>query len=371
MRKLIPLLTVSLILAFIVQHREKRRIGGVAAYDRAFTTVLILILGIFTGLRVWYNDTVTYLMMYQQTTNLSDFWTSNDFSFAGGLGFGFVNSLLKTMGASSQDFIMAYGLATMALYISALHRHSDSFPFTIFLFFVVGCFVFAQAAIKQSIAMAIGCWVYHFAVEKKWGKFASSVIIAALFHPYALIFLLLPLMQFRPWSIWGYLWVGACVMAGFGLERLFGTILDITSLMGARYDSETFKGEGVNIFRVMVCLVPTVISFIFQRQLYADAKREDYLLMNATMLNGLIMFVGLFGTANYFARLANYFLPLQTLALPWLANHFDKRSKPVFVTLCVGFYCAYFYYQSGILQPFDDEFAQTSLWGYLGGLIWS
>ena len=39
------------------------------------------------------------------------------------------------------------------------------------------------------------------------------------------------------------------------------------------------------------------------------------------------MFIALFGTANYFARLANYFLIFQTLALPWMLSYFDYKSK--------------------------------------------
>ncbi len=375
MNKLLPVFAISIILALIVSYRDQKGLlyqGKSLHQERLFTITLILVLGIFSGLRTWYNDTITYIHGYQQTTPLSGFLSSKQAAFSTGFGFGFVNSLMKTLGASTQDFIMLYALATMALYITFLHRYSESFTFSIFLFFAVGCFIFAQAAIKQSLAMAIGSWSIHYAIEKKWFNYIVTVLLAVLFHPYAVVFLLVPLMQFRPWSIWGYIWVGICVVAGFGLESLLGTILDVTTMMGAEYDESSFTGEGVNVFRVAVCLVPTVITFVFQKQIFSEKNalsREEYLILNMTMMNGLIMFVGLFGTANYFARLANYFLPMQTLAIPWLANRFDKRSKPLFVGLCICCYSAYFYYQSGILQPFDLNFAQITLLDYLRGLF--
>lgn len=372
MQKLITLLIISLILAYIISRRDRSFSQHSKKQEKLFTFILILILGIFTGLRVWYNDTVTYIQMYEQALPVSEFFHSDDADIASGLGFGYVNSILKTIGANTQTFIMLYGVLTMALYISFIHRHSNSFVFSMFLFFSIGCFVFAQAAIKQSIAMAIGCWAFHYATEHKWIKFSLLVLLAVLFHPYAIIFALIPFMQFKPWNIWGYIWVTIFITAGFLLDRLVGTILSVTTMIGANYDETTFVGEGVNLFRVLVCLVPTFITFIFKNQMFSSQKTKnttDYLVLNTTMINGLIMFVGLFGTANYFARLANYFLPMQTLAIPWLADRFERRSRILFIILAVLCYCAYFYYQSGILQPFDIGFAQITLLEYIRGLI--
>ena len=87
------------------------------------------------------------------------------------------------------------------------------------------------------------------------------------------------------------------------------------------------------------------------------------------MLNALIMFVGLFGTANYFARLANYFLPAQVIILPWIlrkVHHYDRAwLKPA----CIVGYLGYFIYENAIIRPFDYTYSHMSFWEYIGSLF--
>ncbi len=372
MTKLLVVLSISMVLTYSIEHRDRYMLKKTRGQkcEVSVTVLLILFLGIYTGLRTWYNDTVTYISMYNSGTPvLRDFFSYSGTKFSQGMGFLFVNSALKTIGASSQDFIMFYGLLTMALYISFFHKEAEDFTFSMYLFFTVGCFVFAQAAIKQSMAMALGCWVYHYAAKKDWKRYAAFCVLACLFHPYAIVYLLIPLMRFRPWVGRFYIWVLGFTIAGFGLDYLMELIINITGMMGANYGVDEFSGEGVNIFRLLVCLVPTLFSFLFKGSLFRDCDDKGYLLMNLTMINGMIMFVGLFGTANYFARLANFFLPMQALAIPWIANRLKRNNKQVITIAGTVCYFGYFFYESAILRPFDNGFAQISLFRYLEALF--
>ena len=91
-------------------------------------------------------------------------------------------------------------------------------------------------------------------------------------------------------------------------------------------------------------------------------------MINLTMLNGAIMFVGLFGTANYFARLANYFLIFQSLSLPWILKKIGGRDGKTLTVLMVLGYLAYFFYGNVVAIPFDQDFARLSLREYLAQL---
>lgn len=97
---------------------------------------------------------------------------------------------------------------------------------------------------------------------------------------------------------------------------------------------------------------------IFKR--YCEQLRD----LPLSMLNGAIMFDGLFGTANYYARLANYFLIFQSLSLPWMLKKIGSRDGKVLTALLVLGYAAYFYYANAINQPFDHYFARLSLAEY-------
>ena len=68
------------------------------------------------------------------------------------------------------------------------------------------------------------------------------------------------------------------------------------------------------------------------------------MIINLSMMNSVIMFIGLFGTANYFARLANYFLIFQCLALPMILQQFTASSERQLRFLSVAGFLAYFYY---------------------------
>ena len=87
MTKLWILLAVSLVLAWLIDNQDKAlRSRGVERRERLFTTMLILVLALFFGLRTWGNDTGTYLMMYRQMPLIGEYLSGNRYSFATGVG---------------------------------------------------------------------------------------------------------------------------------------------------------------------------------------------------------------------------------------------------------------------------------------------
>lgn len=370
MTKLWILLAVSLIVAWIIDNRDldlRRR--GIRSREHGVTWVLILVLGFFCGLRIWGNDTVTYLQMYDQMPLWEDFLVSNAYDFATGIGFSALTSLLKTWGFSAQDYLMFYAFATVIPYVLFVRKYSGSMVFGVFLMFTTGFYTFSLAAIKQCMATGLCLMAVSFALDRKWVLYLLWMGLAVLFHPYALIYLLVPFLMFKPWTKWTFIYMAVFMAAGFYLESLLGTVLDITDMMGASYDEESFVGEGVNIFRVMVCFVPVVLAALYGKVLFENSTRTDDLMFNMAMVNALIMFVGIFGTANYFARLANYFLPAQVIVLPWIlrkAHHMDKKWL---IPGCVVGYLGYFIYENAIIRPFDTEYSHMNFWDYVLGLF--
>lgn len=368
MSKLWFLLFWAMLLSFAISYRDKYlcRVGGSThRYDKAFTLVLILLLGTFCGLRTFYNDTVTYVRIYAQAPALKDFAEVNTSTYAQGIGFAYLNSLMKTLGFSTQDYLMFYSMVTAFCYVRFVRKNTDNFPLAVFLMFTTGFYTFTFAAIKQCMATAICLLGMDFLLQKRNVPYVLTVAIASLFHPYALVYLLLLFMDFRPLTWKTYLYIGVFVGVGFGLNRIIGTIVNVTTVMGADYDMASFVGEGVNIFRVLVCFVPLVLAFVCGWKLFANSTRTENILFNMAMLNALIMFVGLFGTANYFARLANYFLPAQVVVLPWMLKKIAKQDRQILTVLCVAGYTGYFMYGNLVQSVFDNCFSQITLWRYI------
>lgn len=360
------LLAVSLAMAWLIDNRDQQLWrAGFRRRERLVTCLLTLVLCFFIGLRTWGNDTVTYLQIYNQMPLIDDFWGNERYDFAGGYGFYLLTSLLKTWGLSGQDYLMFYAFATIIPYVVFVRRHSSSMVFGIFLMLTTGFYTFPMAAIKQCMATGICLMAVDCALDQKWLRYGLLVGIAMLFHPYAVIYLVVPLMTFKPWTGWTLFYVAVFMAAGLYLETLIGTVLDITDMMGANYDENSFSGEGVNLFRVAVSFVPLVLAFLYGKKLFRHSSREDALMFNLAMLNALIMFVGLFGTANYFARLANYFLPGQIITIPWILRKVHPRDRAWLLPACVMGYLGYFVYEYAIIRPFDINYPQMPIGDYL------
>lgn len=358
-------------MAWLVDNRDADlRSRGKKRRERLVTFLFMVVYGFFCGLRTWGNDTGTYLEIYEYLTPVwSEITPDNTPEFSSGIGFFYLSSLLKTWGFSSQNYLMFYAFATAIPYTVFVRRYSKSMVFGVFLMFTTGFYTFPMAAIKQCMATGICLMAVNSALDRKWIRYLALVGLAVLFHPYAIVYLLVPFLMFRPWTSWTFIYVVVFMAAGFYLESLLGTVLDITDMMGANYDEETFVGEGVNIFRVAVSFVPLILAALYGKQLFRDSTREENLMFNMAMLNALIMFVGIFGTANYFARLANYFLPAQVIVIPWILRKAHPRDRVWLVPACIAGYLGYFVYENAIIRPFDSGYHQISFFEYIATLF--
>ena len=371
MSELWPITIISIILAGLSHYRSVRTadLRGYVRKELFFFVFLVIVMVFFVGLRTRYNDTTAYTHAYNLIQGELSELQNYSRELGDNPGFNLINWLLVRLGFSAQSFLMFYAAVTIAIYLWFIRQYSCNFLLSVFLFITMGCYTFTLAAIKQCVAVAIALLGVHQYLRGHKIRFVVGVLVAALFHPYALMFLLVPLLCFRPWSGGTYLMLVLFVAAGFLLQYLVGPIIDVTTLLGEEFTTESFTSDGINPFRLAVVTAPVLVSFVVQRSIAQRNDRVNHLMMNLSTLNAAIMFVGLFGTANYFGRLANYFLIFQTISLPWLITHFDKRSRQAMngiVTVC---YLAYFYYANAINQSFDAQYSAVTLGEYLKSLF--
>lgn len=371
MSELIPITVAAIVLAFLSHNASEYdpircRYGR---QDRLWFGIMAAAMVLFVGLRTQYNDTQNYTSVYKIMNVDGGLLTGINWKMGDNPLFTLCNRILRKLGFSDQSFLLFYAAITLGLNLWFLRKYSCNFVLSVFLFFTVGAFTFTMAAIKQCMAMALCLVAIDRVIKKHYISFVLWVFVAAGFHPYALMYLIVPVLMFRPWSMMTVIMLGAFAIIGIIMEQLIGTIVDVTDLLGENYDAESFTGEGVNPFRVAVMAVPILVSYITRKPIARQGNRVQDLMVNLAMLNGEIMFVGLFGTANYFARLANYFLPFQALAMPWLLTHFEPRSRRLMTWGAVGGYGAFFVFSNAILDDFDYHYASVTLWQYLKSLF--
>lgn len=376
MYKLLPIFIFSILMAYMSDRYSSYEFdaGRVKHYiqkEKLFYVIMSIAMAVFVGLRTSGNDTATYISMYEDIPNNITAFTSIDWKdIAAAPGHQFVCALLKNMGASTQDYLMVFAIVSVTLYLWFIRKYTNNITLSIYYFITMGVYTFAMAAIKQTIAVAILLVATDRAIEKKYLAFIFYVILAELFHPYAFVYLIVPFMSFIPWTWKTYVLLAGTAVVSMGLSRFMGGILAITDALGGDYGATEFSGAGVNIFRVLVVWVPVGLSFLARKYIRVNSDRISNYIINLTMVNAMVMFVGLFGTANYFARLANYFLIFQTLSLPLIFNYFTKQSKKLLIVAAVLCYFVFFYYEHVIANGrFDDVYYFITVFDYIRQLL--
>lgn len=366
MQKLIPIVAISLFLALLSDSFSKKdeKLNGYLKKEKFLWIFIVIVMGVFAGLRESYNDTSAYIHAYDLVSGNLDF-KSIDWSFGNNPGFVLVQILFKHFSFSHNSYIMFYSLLTYGIYIWFIRKYSTDFLMSIFIFICM-VFTFPLAAIKQCVAVAFCLIAVDKAINKKWFWFIFWIFIAETFHAYSFMYVLVPMLFFLPWeSKKTYLWIVIFLLIGLLLRPMLGSVLSITDSLGEEYTAETFSGEGINPFRLAVCLVPLILSFILRKQVISPESqmlREDNICMNLSFLNGEIMFVALFGTANYFARLANYFYIFPVIALPRLFNMLQPKLRMPLKIAAVICYFIFFYYSTVMVYgSFDNMFRRISL----------
>lgn len=223
MSELIPIIVFSVVMAYL-SHCSSEYYTIESKYGRkdwVFFTIMAVGMILFAGLRTGYNDTGTYLYGYEQIDpNLGVTEGINWTKIGENPGFWVTNRILVKLGAAPQTFLMFYAIVTVGIYLWFIRKYSCNLPLSIFMLVTFAGYTFALAAIKQCMAMALCMIATDRAINKKYLTFAALVLVASLFHPYALMYLAVPFLTFRPWSYKTALMVGAFALLGISLQSL-------------------------------------------------------------------------------------------------------------------------------------------------------
>ena len=376
MRKLLPILIFSLVMAFLSDKnsvKSQNSLGetNYVKKDRVFFLIMTIAMTVFVGLRTRGNDTYAYKHLFDlYPTGWSNLKTISWTELNAAPGYQAVSIIIKTLGLSVQDHLMIYALFTVPVYMWFVRKYTNNIFFTVFLVYTMGIYTFTMAAIKQTVAVAFLLIATDGAINRKYVRFAAFVGIAMLFHSYSFMFLIIPFLMFTPWSEKTVVFLIGTAAIALTFNYLLAPILDVTGVFGADYSVEDMTQEGVNIFRVLVVWVPVVLSYFAKDNIRKKNSRVVNIIINATMINAMIMFIGLFGTANYFARLANYFLIFQAISLPIIIDLLNSKDRGIITACAYIGYCGYFYYGTVLANlAFDVDYDFISIFDYLKQLL--
>ena len=135
-------------------------------------------------------------------------------------------------------------------------------------------------------------------------------------------------------------------------------------------EDEVFDGNQINVIRVIVYWIPTLIALIFRNRLFYNSTRAENLFVNMSIVSAFILMIGLVEGANLYARMAGYFEIATAVALPWMIKKiFNHRSARIVTYIAVLCYFGYFLYELVFTKRFDADYSAITLWQFIQSLF--
>lgn len=346
MKDLLILLGISLVLAYCSERSLLTyRITKRCRVDIPLI-VMVIMLSMYCGLRTAFNDTEVYIKGFQTAPTLAEFWAEDPHILGNPLYYGFQSFFRHYISDNYHLFLLLIAFYSVTSFVIFIRKYSENFVFSILLFFALGLYVSNFASMKQCIAMATLTYAIPKLLEKKYVQYYIIVLVATLWHSYALMFAILPIFTRKPWTTVTYLTIAAVIAVLLTFETTISEFLEYAEDLGKDIsETEVFETDGINVFRLAVFGVPPLLSFIFQSRLKRGMVRDENVMVNMSILSFLIMCLGLASAGNLFGRSAIYFEIGTIVILPWIVRKlFTKKSAELVFGIAALSYIAFFMY---------------------------
>ena len=284
-----------------VEHTEHNK--------RICVRAVTVILTLFSGLRTWwFGDLIKYYTLYRNCNG--EEWRDYLFGDSDNNG---IRILFRLCGQLhiSYDVCIFLIAAFVAVTLGRLvFRYSPS-PYWSYLIYIgMGFYIFTYTGLKQAVAMGFCCLAMDALLRGKPGGFALWVLLGAVFHTPALIFL--PAYPFSRKKIdpYYFLFIALCLAAVF----LFRD--QIVSFLSEAYyeDEDIYEATGLVGGRFLMMLVILAVS-LFLRPLHNDDTQYKYL-FNTMAAAAMLQTFSVYN--NNFTRLADYYYQFSVLFIPMM-----------------------------------------------------
>lgn len=259
----------------------------------------------------------------------------------------------KIIGNNAEVFFFMIATFQMYSLIKLYRKYSVDLWLAFFIFVATTDYLsWMQNGIRQFIAVTLILLFSDWIFEKKYISFFVVVVIAATIHSSAL--LMIPIMilvqgkAFDKKTIWATIGVTILIVALDKAVPIVAELLSGTEYSGTVTDWQTSGNDGVNIFRVLVYSVPTILALIAHKTIRAYDDRVINVICNMSVMSTLLYIVGMFTSGIYVGRLPIYCtLYTNGILLPWLINKaYRGKIRNLICMAMIPCYCLFYYYQT-------------------------
>ena len=370
MTKLLPILIGALFWAWMTEASTRGKFGvhRQSVSNWLAFCMLVVTLALPIVLRRTYNDTGAYINGFLKADPIGVLLVRGNLHLLRNPMFRIYESLVRTFTDNYTLFFLFPAVFVQYSYMRFIRRHSPSLLVGVALYLFLGTYTFSIAAMKQVWAMAILLYAVDALIERKTAQFCLLVFLAALFHTYALMFLILPLFGVKPWTPRTFLLLVGVLLVMNNFEPVLTAFLEVANESGKHVSSSEILGTAsINPIRVAVYAVPPLFALVFRPYLFIEGEdREHNILVNMSFLTVAIMSVGLVSAANMFARMGQYFEFGGICGLPWMLKQpFEKSSERLVYLIALVCFAGYFCYSNLVQIYFDDHFGRYTVMQFL------
>ncbi len=340
--------------AFIPKREEVVLGKPVQRWGKLSAAALMLPYVIWAALRTdVYGDTGQYRATFQgMPTGLSHFWPYLQTQHKGPAFAAFRYLFKSFFSESAVAYFFVVALIQAILLIYFFRRYSKNYWLSIFFFVASTDYMsWMHNGIRQFLAVTIIMACVPLIIQKKPFAMCLVVLLCALIHSSALIFL--PFV----FVINGKAYNGRTLLFIFGLiisivfiDKVTGFI--VRSMEDTAYagDIDIFlKDDGTNIFRVLFYSVPAVLAWIFRERIDNAEDPMINLCANLSVVTAGVYVFSYFTSGILVGALPIYFSLANYILIPWLLDEvFNKESALLLKGGFVAVYSFFFYYQMGV-----------------------
>lgn len=297
-----------------------------------------------------FGDTIAYKNMFKEAPSVLSQALPYAIEQTKDKGFFFITVIFKSLiGESSTAFFLLIAFIQGICLVYVYRKYSCNYAMSIFLLLASTDYVaWMHNGIRQFIVVAISFACFPLIQKKKYFSVIFILVIASTIHAMALIVIpFIFISQGKAWNKKSLLFLIGVVLSIIFLDQF--TNIVTTTMENTQYSAgvgDFLSDTGVNIYRVIVYSVPTIISLIFKRRLDRYQNRMINFCINMSIVSSGLYIIGYFTSGIMFGRLPIFFSLYNYILLPWeIQNLFTRESAKIITVVCCGLYLFFFYYQ--------------------------
>lgn len=295
-------LSISILLIFLINVLRYPLIGtDMERYYRHFSSI-----GRLTSLKQFFNYDQEY-------------------------GYKFLQLTVSRLFDDFQIFIIIVGIIIFSSYYFFIKKYSVNYYYSIFFFITIGFYDFSFTGLRQSLALAVGVFAYHFAFKRNLKQFCLIIVLASSFHIAAVV--LIPVYFFVNYQI-KYRDI-LLLIPFFGIfyfsRESIGPLLNYIF-----YDSTetTYVSEGGFSGLALLLIMIILVGFILESPFSIKTSKLSKGLLNILIAGVFIQVISSY--AYSFSRLNYFYLVTLIIYIPELISlktgkciYFDKNIEVI------------------------------------------